>query len=105
MTKRFAGLSTVVWFALAVWLRVVPGNAADDRFYSRYLVRRLPAEVVLDAYSQLTGVPTNFNQVQDTVDAQLDSLWSLKSTPADVLPKVCAKVAPLLKAGSAAGGG
>jgi multiple sugar transport system substrate-binding protein len=47
----------------------------------------------------------NFNQVQDTVDAQLDSMWSLKSTPAEVLPKVCAKVAPLLKAGTAAGGG
>ena len=27
------------------------GNEADDRFYSHYLVRRLPAEVILDAYS------------------------------------------------------
>src|SRR5438034_11599621 len=25
-------------------------NKADDRFYSHYLIRRLPAEVVLDAY-------------------------------------------------------
>ncbi len=41
----------------------VAGNTADDRFYSRYLVRRLSAEVVLDAYSQVTGVPTTFNQV------------------------------------------
>jgi hypothetical protein len=41
----------------------VPGNATDDRFYSRYLLRRLAAEVVLDAYSQVTGVPTVFNQV------------------------------------------
>ncbi len=41
----------------------LPGNAADDRFYSRYLVRRLPAEVVLDAYSQITSVPTPFNRV------------------------------------------
>jgi hypothetical protein len=39
-------------------------NAADDRFYSHYLIRRLPAEVVLDAYSQVTGVPTPFTQVQ-----------------------------------------
>jgi hypothetical protein len=39
------------------------GNKADDRFYSRYVVRRLTAEVVLDAYSQVTGVPTVFNQV------------------------------------------
>ncbi|HYH69623.1 MAG TPA: DUF1549 and DUF1553 domain-containing protein [Urbifossiella sp.] len=39
-------------------------NAADDRFYSRYLLRRLPAEVILDAYSDVTGVPTAFNQLK-----------------------------------------
>jgi hypothetical protein len=39
-------------------------NRADDRFYSHYLIRRLPAEVVLDAYSQVTGVPTPFAQIQ-----------------------------------------
>ena len=38
----------------------LPGNAADDRFYSRYLIRRLPAEVILDAYADVTGVPTAF---------------------------------------------
>jgi hypothetical protein len=43
--------------------RPEPGNEKDDRFYSHYLIRRLPAEVVLDAYSQVTGVPTVFNQV------------------------------------------
>jgi hypothetical protein len=42
----------------------VAGNEKDDRFYSHYLVRRLPAEVVLDAYAQVTGVPTPFTQVQ-----------------------------------------
>jgi hypothetical protein len=41
----------------------LPENRADDRFYSRYLVRRLSAEVLLDAYSQVTGVPTPFAQV------------------------------------------
>jgi hypothetical protein len=41
----------------------LPANAADDRFCSHYQVRRLPAEVLLDAYSQVTGVPTPFNQV------------------------------------------
>ncbi len=41
----------------------VAGNASDDRFYSRYLVRRLSAEVILDAYAQVTGVPTPFNEV------------------------------------------
>ena len=39
------------------------GNAADDRFYSHYLIRRLPAEVLLDAYSQVTGVPTPFTEI------------------------------------------
>jgi hypothetical protein len=41
----------------------LPENRTDDRFYSHYLIRRLPAEVVLDAYSQLTGVATPFTQV------------------------------------------
>ena len=43
--------------------RPPPGTEADDRFYSRYPTRRLPAEVVLDAYSDVVGVPTMF-QVQ-----------------------------------------
>ena len=38
-------------------------NKADDRFYSRYIIRRLPAEVVLDAYSQITNVPTAFTKI------------------------------------------
>jgi Protein of unknown function (DUF1553)/Protein of unknown function (DUF1549) len=41
----------------------LPGNQADDRFYSHYLVRRLSAEVILDAYSGVTGVPTPFTQI------------------------------------------
>jgi hypothetical protein len=41
----------------------LPENASDDRFYSRYLIRRLSAEVILDAYSQVTGVPTPFTQL------------------------------------------
>ena len=35
-------------------------NKADTRFYSRYYPRRLMAEVLLDACSQVTGVPTEF---------------------------------------------
>lgn len=34
--------------------------APDDRFYSHYIVKRLPAEVILDAYAQVTGTPTSF---------------------------------------------
>jgi hypothetical protein len=41
----------------------VAGNEADDRFYSRYLIRRLSAEVILDTYSQVTGVPTPFDRI------------------------------------------
>lgn len=46
----------------------LPENAADDRFYSRYLVKRLSAEVILDAYSQVTGVPTLFDKVYTGVE-------------------------------------
>lgn len=56
-----------------------PANAADDRFYSRYLVRRLPAEVILDAYSDITGVPTPFDQ---TKSAAGDAVTPTKSYPA-----------------------
>ncbi len=35
-------------------------NAADRRFYSRYFPRRMRAEVLLDAISQVTGTPTEF---------------------------------------------
>jgi hypothetical protein len=37
-----------------------PGNETDARFYSHYYARRLPAEVLLDALSQSTGVPEEF---------------------------------------------
>jgi hypothetical protein len=36
-------------------------NRDDDRYGSHYLARRLPAEVILDAYSQVTGVPETFD--------------------------------------------
>ncbi|MBX9681166.1 MAG: DUF1549 domain-containing protein [Gemmataceae bacterium] len=35
-------------------------NERDLRFYSHYYARRLPAEVMLDAISQATGVPEKF---------------------------------------------
>ena len=38
-------------------------NENDDRFYSRFLPRRLKAEILLDACSEVTGVPTPFNQI------------------------------------------
>ena len=57
----------------------MPGNAADDRFYSRYIIRRLPAEVILDAYSDLTGVPTPFNQIKSAAG---DSNTPISTYPA-----------------------
>ncbi|REK12959.1 MAG: DUF1553 domain-containing protein [Planctomycetota bacterium] len=36
------------------------GNAADERFYSRYYPRRMMAEVLLDALSQVSGADTPF---------------------------------------------
>jgi hypothetical protein len=38
-----------------------PGNASDTRFYSHYFARRLPAEVLLDAICDVTGVPERFD--------------------------------------------
>ena len=35
-------------------------NQNDNIFYSKYIIKRLPAEVILDAYAQVTGVPTLF---------------------------------------------
>jgi hypothetical protein len=36
-------------------------NAQDEQYYSHYLIRRLPAEVLLDAYSQVTQEPEKFD--------------------------------------------
>ncbi|HXT60690.1 MAG TPA: DUF1549 domain-containing protein, partial [Pirellulales bacterium] len=40
--------------------RPLPENQADTRFYSRYYPRRMMAEVLLDAMSQVSGSPTQF---------------------------------------------
>jgi hypothetical protein len=37
------------------------GNETDGRFYSHYYARRLPAEVLLDAICDTTGVPERFD--------------------------------------------
>lgn len=41
----------------------LPENAGDTRHYSRYFPRRLMAEVLLDAMSFVTDVPTEFNKI------------------------------------------
>lgn len=35
-------------------------NAQDEKYYSHYVIRRLPAEVMLDGISQVTQVPEKF---------------------------------------------
>lgn len=42
----------------------LPGNQDEKQFYSRYYPRRLMAEVLLDAISQVTDVPTDFTEVE-----------------------------------------
>lgn len=41
----------------------IAGNKGDTRFYSRYYPRRMMSEVLLDAVSQVSGVPTEFTQI------------------------------------------
>jgi hypothetical protein len=41
----------------------VSGNETEQRFYSRYYPRRLMAEVLLDAVSDVTDVPTEFKKI------------------------------------------
>ncbi len=36
-------------------------NQNDNTYYSKYIIKRLPAEVLLDSMSQVTGVPTVFS--------------------------------------------
>lgn len=41
----------------------LPSNAVDDRFYSHYSVKRVPAEPLLDAIDQVTGVLSKFDNM------------------------------------------
>ncbi|MEQ8784701.1 MAG: DUF1553 domain-containing protein [Pirellulaceae bacterium] len=53
MTSRLYQLSS----------ELTPDNASDRRFYSHYQVKRLPAEPLLDAVDQVTGVQTKFKNL------------------------------------------
>jgi hypothetical protein len=54
-------------------------NAPDDRFASHSLLRRLPGEVILDAYSDITGVPTPFDRI---TSAGGDAITPIATYPA-----------------------
>lgn len=57
------------------------GNKPDERFYSRYYPKRLSAEVLLDAISQVAEAPTKFANYPDGTramqlrDASVDSYF------------------------------
>jgi len=40
--------------------RTLQENEKDEAFYSHYILKRLPAEVILDAMSEVTGSPEHF---------------------------------------------
>jgi hypothetical protein len=56
-------------------------NQNDNKYYSKYIVRRLPAEVLLDAMSQVTNVPSKFSgypagtRAQQLPDVRVESLF------------------------------
>ena len=55
-------------------------NAPDLKYHSHYIARRLPAEVILDAISQVTGVAENFpgypgRRALQLPDAAVDSYF------------------------------
>jgi hypothetical protein len=56
-------------------------NEADTKFYSHYFARRLPAELLLDAFSQVTAIPDQFPgypeglRAQQLADPGLDSYF------------------------------
>lgn len=45
--------------------RAIPGNADDGQNFSHAAAKAMPAEVLLDAISQTTGVPEKFNGVPE----------------------------------------
>ena len=69
-------------------------NASDVKYHSHYLAKRLPAEVILDAIGQVTGVPEAFpgfpgRRALQLPDASVDSYFLTafgrppRVTPAD----------------------
>ena len=59
----------------------LPANKGENRFYSRYYPKRMMAEVLLDAYSQVTGAPTEFKNYPKNLraiqlpDSKVDSYF------------------------------
>ena len=60
----------------------LPENSEDKRFYSRYYPRRMPAEVLLDAISQVTNVPSEFTEISFPSTDKYDTEFYPKGTRA-----------------------
>jgi hypothetical protein len=56
--------------------RINPRNAADTRNHSRHYRQRLRAEVLLDAVSDITGVPESFNAMP--AGSRAMELWTAR---------------------------
>jgi hypothetical protein len=54
-----------------------PENQDDTRFYARYYPRRLMAEVMLDAVSQVTAVPTTFKRDRRNANKGLGNAYPM----------------------------
>jgi hypothetical protein len=61
------------------------GNRADDRFYSRALVRPLPPHVLVDAVAKVTGVPEQLGNLPAGTRASALGDSRIASTPLDLL--------------------
>jgi multiple sugar transport system substrate-binding protein len=72
-----------------------------------FVVRHDAVQPFLDSLPDAHTAPylPNWNQIQDQVDAALDSVWSLKQPPSQVLPQICSKIEPELGAGGGVPGG
>ncbi|MEZ6140666.1 MAG: DUF1553 domain-containing protein [Zavarzinella sp.] len=57
----------------------MPENASDQQFYSHYYIRRLPAEVLLDAINQATSSPDRFEGYPEGIRAVQMPDSSMKS--------------------------
>jgi hypothetical protein len=80
----------------------LPGNRADDRFYSHALPRPLPAPVLLDAIAAVTGVPEAFPGLPEGTRALQLGDSRVASVALDLLGR-CGREAACVPAESSAG--
>ncbi len=80
----------------------IPGNQADDRFYSKSLVRPLPPTVLVDAIAKVTGVPEKLGDLAAGTTAISLGDSRIASEPLDLLGR-CSREGECSTSGSAGG--